>query len=132
MDRSELRLDPGMSAVLPIVDQVFGQYAPPGFKVEFTAGKEWFHHGLWSLHHSGNALDIRTRTLPDKGIGPISATIARALQQALDMRVGPNIFRVLLNDQGPSRPHIHIQRNKGGRWSEPGDFERPPAGSRQA
>ena len=122
MDRSELRLDPAMSGVLPIVDQVFKQYAPAGFKVEFTAGKEWFHHGLWSLHHAGNALDIRTRTLPEGGIGAVSARIATLLQEALDARLGPNRFRVLLNDQGPTKPHIHIQRNKGGRWSEPGDF----------
>ena len=122
MERGELHLDPAMAVVLPIVDQVFKQCGPPDFKVEFTAGKEWFHHGLWSLHHSGNALDIRTKTLPDGGIGAVSARIAKLLQQELDTRLGPKRFKVLLNDQGPAKPHIHIQRNKGGRWSEPGDF----------
>src|ERR1035437_6695268 len=66
MDQKELSwLDPAMTPVLPIIRQVFKQYASTGFVVEFTAGKEWFQHGLYSLHHSGNALDVRTRTLPD-------------------------------------------------------------------
>jgi hypothetical protein len=122
MERSDLRLDPAMSPVLPIIDQVFRQYAPRGFKVEYTAGKEWFHHGLWSLHHSGNAVDIRTRTLPDGGVGAISSMIATVLQESLNSRLGRNKYRVLYNDQGPAIPHIHIQYNSGGRWSEPGDF----------
>jgi len=57
----ELRwLDPAMTRVLPIIRQVFAQYAPQGFALEFTGGKEWFGHGKVSLHHSGCALDIRT------------------------------------------------------------------------
>ena len=122
MERNELRLDQAMSMVLPIVDQVFQQYGPKGFKVQFTAGKEWFHHGMWSLHHSGNALDIRTGTLPDGGVGAFSAKIASMLQEALNARLGRGKYRVLYNDQGPTKPHIHVQYNKGGRWSEPGDF----------
>jgi len=103
---------------------VFLQHAPKAFKVEFTAGKEWFHHSMWSLHHSGNALDIRTRTLPDAGVGVVSKRIANALQQALNTRFGKHKYRVLYNDQGPTKPHIHIQYSHGGRWSEPGDFEK--------
>ena len=131
MDRNQLHLDSAMSTVLPIVDQVFRQYAPKDFKVEFTAGKEWFHHGMWSLHHSGNAVDIRTRTLPDGGVGAISARIATVLQEALNARLGRNKYRVLHNAQGATKPHIHIQYNRGGRWSEPGDFG-TPRGSRLA
>jgi hypothetical protein len=85
MNQSELsRLDPAMKRALPIIEQVFRQHAPAGFVVEFTAGKEWFHHAMFSLHHSGNAVDIRTRTLPDHGVGNLSATIATFLQRALD------------------------------------------------
>lgn len=104
------------------------QYAPVGFVVEFTSGKEWFKHGMFSLHHSGNAVDVRTRTLPDGGVGNISAHIATVLQEALNSRIGPGKYTVLHNDQGPAKPHIHVQYNKGGRWSEPGDF----GGSRMA
>lgn len=122
MDRSTLGLTPAMSAVLPIVDDVFKRFAPAGFSVEFTAGQEWFNHGTWSLHHSGNALDIRTRTLPDRGVGAISAKIAAQLRSAFNARLG-NKYRVLLNDQGPTKPHIHVQFDQGGRWSTPGDFD---------
>lgn len=88
MDQSELKwLDPTMKPVLPIIRRVFMQYAPGGH-VEFTAGKEWFNHCMFSLHHSGNAVDVRTRTLPDGGIGSISAHIAKALQEALNSILG--------------------------------------------
>ena len=116
----ELRwLDPAMTRVLPIIRQVFAQYAPQGFALEFTGGKEWFGHGKVSLHHSGCALDIRTRRLPDGVVGGVSAHIATVLQEALDTRVGRGKYRVLRNDQGAAKPHIHVQYNKGGRWSEP-------------
>jgi hypothetical protein len=77
---------------------------------------------MYSLHHSGNALDIRTRTLPDAGVGSLSSIIAKALQAALDKRFGLGAYTVLRNDQGPKQLHIHIQNNKGGRWSQRGDF----------
>jgi hypothetical protein len=126
MDQSELRwLDPAMAQALPVIRQIFILNAA-GFAVEFTAGKEWFKHGMFSLHHSGNAVDIRTRTLPDSGVGGLSAHIASALQVALDERFGKGRYTVLRNDQGPTKPHIHVQYNKGGRWSEPGDFEGLP------
>jgi len=122
MEQSELRwLNPAMALALPIIRQVFAQTAPAGFVVEFTAGKEWFQHGMHSLHHSGNALDIRTRTLPDGGLGGISSHISTVLQQALDTRLGRGKYKVLLNDAGRHKPHIHVQYNQGGRWPEPGD-----------
>jgi hypothetical protein len=116
-------LHPAMQRALPVIQQVFAKYAPVGFKVEFTAGREWFHHGMFSLHHSGSAIDIRTRTLPDNGIGSCSTQICLALQAALNVRFGEKKYTVLRNDQGPSKPHLHVQYNKGGRWSEPGDFK---------
>ena len=122
MNADELRLDPAMTQVIPVINEVFGQFAPPGFVIEFTAGKEWFQHSVFSLHHSGSALDIRTRTLPDHGVGAISSHIAKVLQHTLDKRLGHRKYTVLWNDAGPKRPHIHVQYNKGGRWSEPGDF----------
>ncbi len=124
MNQSEVsRLDPAMKQALPIIEQVFRQHAPAGYKVEFTAGKEWFHHAMYSLHHSGNAVDLRTRTLPDHGVGNLSSKIAMFLQEALDTRFGRGNYKVRRNDQGPTKPHIHIEYHKGGRWSEPGDFD---------
>lgn len=123
MNQHELKgLAPEMMQAIPTVQRVFKQYAPAGFAVEFTAGKEWFHHAMWSLHHSGSAVDIRTRTLPDGGLGALSLRIAHSLQQSLDTAFKAGTYTVLRNDAGPSKPHIHIQYNKGGRWSEPGDF----------
>jgi hypothetical protein len=123
MNQNELKwLAPEMRQAMPTVERVFRQFAPRGFAVELTAGKEWFHHAMWSLHHSGNAVDLRTRTLPDRGVGVLSGHIARVLQDSLDSGFGRDIYRVLLNDAGPLKPHIHVQYNKGGRWSEPGDF----------
>jgi hypothetical protein len=124
MNQSDVRwLDPKMKLALPIIEQVFRQCAPAGFAVELTAGREWFHHAMWSLHHSGNAVDIRTRTLPDGGLGNQSARIATVLQQVLDVRFGRGSYTVLRNDAGPTKPHIHVQYNLGGRWSQPGDFK---------
>ena len=115
-------LAPEMRQALPTIEQVFRQIAPAGFSVEYTSGKEWFHHAMWSLHHSGNAVDVRTRTLPDHGVGAVSFHITYVLQQSLNSRFGAGAYTVLRNDAGPSKPHIHVQYNKGGRWSEPGDF----------
>ena len=112
-----------MLAVLPVVDSVFARFAPAAFKIEFTAGQEWFNHNVWSsLHHSGNAIDIRTKTLPDHGIGSTSRHIAEQLQRELDSRFGRRRYTVLWNDSGPTKPHIHVQFNSGLRMSEPGDF----------
>lgn len=123
MNQNELnRLAPAMKQAIPFIKQAFSQCAPAGFAVEFTAGKEWFHHAMWSLHHSGNAVDVRTKTLPDGGVGGLSAHIAIVLQNTLNSHFGNGIYKVLRNDAGPQKPHLHVQYNKGGRWSEPGDF----------
>jgi hypothetical protein len=122
MKRGDLHLSPAMSAVLPIVDGVFQRSAPSGFVVEFTAGQEWSGHDLFSLHHTGNALDIRTRTLPDHGVGALSRRIKDELQREFDRRFGRGRYLALWNDQGPSKPHIHVQFQGGLRISPPGDF----------
>jgi hypothetical protein len=116
------RLSPHMKRALPIIRETFHRYSVKGIELEFTAGQEWFHHGKWSLHHSGNALDIRTRTQPDRGVGIISPLLGYYLQQALDNQLGKGKYLVLVNDQGPHFPHIHVQYNPGARASEPGDY----------
>jgi hypothetical protein len=124
MNQAEInRLAPNMFHTLPLIRQVFSHHAPKTFVLEFTGGKEWFGHGIFSLHHSGNALDIRTRTLPDRGVGAQSKYIAVTLQKKLDSCYGAGKYTVLHNDQGPSKPHIHVQYNKGERWSTPGNYD---------
>jgi hypothetical protein len=119
----ESRLNPTMKKVLPLIREVIVKNAPVNFRVEFTAGQEWYHHGHKSLHHSGSAVDIRTKTLPDKGIGALSEKIGARLQEDLNLFM-PNTFRVLVNDQGIAAPHIHIQYNPGPKMTTPGDDEK--------
>src|SRR5262249_39772979 len=121
----EKRLSPQMQKALPIIRAVFEKYAPPGFQLEFTAGHEWYNHSHKSLHHSGNAVDVRTRTLPDHGIGVISNMIGYHLQRALDFKFS-KWFLVLVNDQGLQAPHIHVQYNPGSRMTTPGNDEKSP------
>lgn len=125
----ERKLSSPMKSALPIIREVFAKRAPPGFKLEFTAGQEWYHHSLKSLHHSGNAIDIRTKTLPDHGIGIISNVLGYHLQQALDSKF-PKWFLVLVNDQGLKSPHIHVQYNAGSRMTTPGADEKSPGWKR--
>jgi hypothetical protein len=84
------KLTTHMKMALPIIEQVWKRYAGQ-VKLEYTATagqKEFWHHSFWSWHHSGNAVDIRTKTLPDKGVGIISALIGPYMQDALNSRLG--------------------------------------------
>jgi hypothetical protein len=123
MKEVESRLASPMRVAIPVIREVFNRYAPKDIELEFTAGQEWYNHARWSLHHSGNAVDIRTRRLPDHGLGLISTLLGYYLQEALDARLGKNKYLVLVNDQGPKFPHIHVQYNPGERMSTPGDYE---------
>lgn len=117
----ESRLSPPMQQAIPIIRSVFKRYAPRRVELEFTAGKEWYNHSRWSLHHSGNAVDIRTRKLADGGVGMLSTLMGHFLQQELNSQLGSAKYLVLVNDQGPMFPHIHVQYNPGARMSTPGD-----------
>lgn len=119
----ESGLSPPMQQAIPIIRRVFKQYAPRHLELELTAGKEWYNHSRWSLHHSGNAIDIRTRKLADRGTGILSILLGHFLQQELNSELGKAKYLVLVNDQGPMFPHIHIQYNPGARMSTPGDYD---------
>ena len=116
----DLNLDVNMVLVIPLIREVF-----KGVNLHFTAGWELSGHGKRSLHHSGNAVDIRTKTLADKGVGIISFLMAHHLQEAIDKKFGSGNYLVLYNDAGPDKPHLHVQFNAGGRWSAPGDYPTP-------
>jgi hypothetical protein len=104
-----------------IIEEVFTEFGPKGFKVEYTEGRECFGHGFWSLHHSGNAVDVRTKTLPDKGVGQESLSICKSIQGKLDRTFGKGSYRDLWNDRGKSQPHLHVQYSRGTRQSAPVD-----------
>ena len=116
----DLNLDVNMVLVIPLIREVF-----EGVDLHFTAGWELYGHGRRSLHHSGNAVDIRTKTLADKGVGIISLLMAHHLQKAIDKRFGAGNYLVLYNDAGPDKPHLHVQFNAGGRPGAPGDYLTP-------
>ena len=124
IDTRELSLD--LQRALPFIEQAFAELAPSGFAVEYTEGRECFGHKFWSLHHSGNAVDVRTKTLPDKGVGQESLRICRSIQEKLDRTFGKNSYLTLWNDRGIRQPHIHVQYNRGTRQSAPVDV--PPVG----
>lgn len=126
----ERRLSPSMQQAIPIIRRVFKQYAPRRVELEFTAGQEWYNHSRWSLHHSGNAVDIRTKNLADRGVGVLSTLMGYFLQQELNHNFGSAKYLVLVNDQGPMFPHIHIQYNPGARMSTPGDYDKKERGQR--
>lgn len=109
MSQCELKwLDPAIKRPLPIVKRAFRRHAPAVFAVQFTAGKQWFHHGMLSLHHFGNAVDIRSWTLPEGGVDGLSAKVANILRQALGARIGWGKHSVLRNNQGTTKPHILV------------------------
>ena len=110
-------LRPEITSKLDLIRQVFQHYTGPNYQISITAGQEWNpKHGLFSLHHTGFAVDIRTRDLCGGGTGPVAQQIAKALSE----RLGNHYF-VLLH-RPPDPPHIHIQYRRGIRISSPGDF----------
>jgi hypothetical protein len=110
-------LRPEITSKLDLIRQVFQQYAGADYPINITAGQEWNpKHGLFSLHHTGFAVDIRTRDLRGGGTGYVAKQIARALT----VKLGEQYY-VLLH-QPPDPPHIHIQYRRGIRVSSPGDF----------
>jgi hypothetical protein len=113
-------LRPEITLKLNIVREVFQQYVGKNYQLEITAGQEWNpKHGLFSLHHTGYAVDVRTRDLPGGGTGPIARLICEKLKDKLGAH-----YYILLH-QPPDPPHLHIQFRAGTRVSSPGDWPEP-------
>lgn len=108
-----------ITSKLDIIQDVFRRYSGnPNYQINIRAGQEWNpKHGLFSSHHTGFAVDIRTRDLAGGGFGNVARLVAKELQRAL----GEKDYYVLLH-KPPDEPHIHIQYNRGIRMSSPGDF----------
>jgi hypothetical protein len=113
-------LRPEIVSKLGVIQEAFQQHVGKSYQIQITAGQEWNpKHGLFSLHHTGFAVDVRTRDLPGAGAGLVAQRICEALKRTL----GPHYY-VLLH-QPPDPPHLHIQFSPGLRVSNPGDWPEP-------
>jgi hypothetical protein len=84
-------LTPQIVLALMVADQ---EYRKSGFNLVVTSISD-SKHGIGSLHYSGQAADLRTRTVPVKHRQSLRDTIARML--------GPEFDVVLESD------HIHLE-----------------------
>jgi hypothetical protein len=71
-----------------------------------TSGSDG-QHMAGSKHYTGEAFDLRTKTL--------NATMRSTLMRELRRELGPQ-FTVLLEDAGTSNEHAHVQVKKGATW----------------
>jgi hypothetical protein len=123
ISRGVAGLDPRVQAVLPQIEEIIQKcLGNPTYRVHMTGAQEWKGHGWLSRHHTGFAVDIRTRDFPGGGCGCVAKQVARRVQRALGSR-----FYVLLH-MPPDPPHLHVEYRRGARISEPGDFPSPRIG----
>ena len=116
--RSTAHLQDEILKILPSVREIFCQFTGnPNYQVEITGGQEW-GHGFFSRHHTGFAVDLRTKNLPG---GP-RGQIARQICDAVNNQLGEKYFAQL---EGPEAPHLHIEFKLGTRVSNPVDLESP-------
>lgn len=83
----------------------------PGLPAEglvITSGSDGTHM-VGSKHYSGEAIDLRTKTL--------SATTRSDLIASLRAALGPQ-FTVLLEHEGAAQEHVHAQVKKGRRFED--------------
>jgi len=71
-----------ITSKLALIQEVFRQQLNnKNYQINIRAGQEWNpKHGLFSLHHTGFAVDIRTRDLPGGGTGYIAQRIAAEIE----------------------------------------------------
>jgi hypothetical protein len=84
---------------LGIADLVCEMYA--GFELVVTSLKDGKHSDA-SLHYSGNAFDLRTRTMTEEQLGLV--------YNSLKLRLKPRGFDVVLE-----KTHIHVEYDPKGR-----------------
>ena len=115
-------LQPEMLEIIPKVIDIFhAKTGNPQFVVHINAGQEWHHgHKMWSLHHTGYAVDFQTIKLHGGGIGQIAQSIEAAVRAKLGAK-----YRVELERRPP---HLHVEFRGGLKVSNPGDFPRSNVG----
>ena len=92
----------------------------PSYFIVITGAQEWSGHCLFSLHHTGYAVDIQTKNLPDSGVGRFTESLATAVRRLL----GPDY--VVLSREPGHAPHLHVQYQRGRRVAPPGDYTPAP------
>jgi hypothetical protein len=109
-------LQPEILEIIPKVESIFREKVGKNdFMVHINAGQEWHNgHKLFSLHHTGYAIDFQTIKLPGGGKGPTAQQIEHAVRAKLGAK-----YRVELEK---NRPHLHVEFSKGLKVSNPGDF----------
>lgn len=105
-----IRLTPATRAMLTVLEEWSFRF--PGGVVVITHGTDG-KHSVNSKHYTGNALDVRAKTLSLAAALDLKET----LQEFLDshFRAGniPVPFTVLLEDPGGPNSHFHLQVKKG-------------------
>jgi hypothetical protein len=116
VSKGQAGLQPQIKAILPVVQKIYQDCLKnTHYKISITGAQEWEGHSFMSLHHTGFAVDIRTRDLPGGGYGEM----AKKIRDKIAAKLGSNYY-VLLH-KPPTPPHIHIQYQPGLRISEPID-----------
>lgn len=102
-------LAPAGARILDVVKRLTRSYV---FDVVITSARDGVHSGAADPHHTGEAFDLRTRTLS----GVQKKQLLVDLQHEL---YGPNTldsprrFYAFLEDSGGPNEHIHVQRRLG-------------------
>ena len=113
--RTTNRLEPEIVNILPAVQRIFHELSLNGkYELTITGGQEWGHK-VFSKHHTGFAIDIRTQDLPGGG-GGIAAHEAKARVEKL---LGPKYLVILEH----SPYHLHIEFKPGRTVSDPLDLK---------
>lgn len=113
-------LQPELLAAIPRVEAVYREKTGnPHFKVQINAGQEWHQgHAMYSLHHTGYAVDFQTIRLIGGGVGQLARVIATAVRADLGDK-----YRVELEAQPP---HLHVEYRGGLKMSNPVDVPSTP------
>lgn len=90
------RLSPAIYFALMVANEVYSRY---GYEVVITSGDDGVHSST-SLHYNGDAVDIRTKMMPEKHAYDIAAELNAALGKDFDV-----IF-----ENTDQNEHIHIEK----------------------
>lgn len=101
-----------ITCVLPIVEKIFQRCTRnQKYAITITGGQE-YRHSVFSRHHTGFAVDLRTRDLPGGSKGPTAMQIKKMVQGHL----GQNYFVKMEPD------HLHVEFQPGNQVSDPVDY----------
>ena len=97
-------LAPAGARILDVLKRLAPTYQ---FDITITSARDGNHSGLGDPHHTGEAFDLRTKTLTDSQKAALLTDLRYALYKT------PRKFWVDLEAPGQPYEHIHVQRRKG-------------------